>query len=63
MLVLTRKVGQTIMIGDNVAVVVSGIDALGNVRIAIEAPTETRILRKELLARSQEGDGRGAVRQ
>lgn len=50
MLVLTRKIGQTIMVGDDVAVVVKGIDQNGQVVLGIAAPRETRILRRELYA-------------
>ncbi len=46
MLVLTRKTDQSIMIGDDIEIVVSSID--GNaVRIGIKAPRDLKILRKE----------------
>lgn len=46
MLVLTRKAEQSIMIGDDIEIVVSSID--GNaVRIGIKAPRDLKILRKE----------------
>ncbi len=46
MLVLTRKCDQSIMIGDDIEIIVSSID--GNaVRIGIKAPRDIRILRKE----------------
>ncbi|CAD7741115.1 Translational regulator CsrA (plasmid) [Xanthomonas hydrangeae] len=50
MLMLTRKIGQTIMVGDDVAVVVKGIDQNGQVMLGIVAPRETLILRRELYA-------------
>ena len=46
MLVLTRKPGETIHIGDAVVHVVS--NGKGRVRLSIEAPKETKILRGEL---------------
>lgn len=51
MLVLTRKVGQTILIGGDIAIVVKGTDSCGSVKIGIVAPKDVHILRKELLAR------------
>jgi carbon storage regulator len=48
-LVLSRKVGQQIHIGENI--VLTLLDARGSqVRIGIDAPSEVRILRSELLS-------------
>jgi carbon storage regulator len=47
MLVLSRKVGERILIGDNIAVTVVRI-AQGGVRIGIEAPNDTPVIREEL---------------
>lgn len=49
MLVLTRKVNETIQLGDDISITVVGIDA-DRVRIGIDAPRSLRIFRKELLA-------------
>lgn len=46
MLVLTRKADQSIMIGDDIEIVVSSIDG-NTVRIGIKAPRDIKILRKE----------------
>ncbi len=47
MLVLSRKPGQMLQIGDNVTLTV--LEVHGNtVRVGIEAPREVRILRGEL---------------
>ncbi len=47
MLVLSRKVGEAIKIGDNVTIIVKKIK--GNcVTIAIEAPPDVRVVRAEL---------------
>ena len=48
MLILTRRVGEAIYIGDNVVVRVLGTKG-GQVRIGIEAPKETSIVRTELI--------------
>ncbi|MBU3109067.1 carbon storage regulator CsrA [Clostridium gasigenes] len=47
MLVITRKKGESVLIGDNIEITISKIDD-GTVKIAIDAPREIRILRKEL---------------
>ncbi len=57
MLVLTRKVGQRILVGDNVAITVVRVSQ-GTVRLGIEAPPETPIVREEL---QEEMDARDSV--
>lgn len=47
MLVVTRKKGESILIGDNIEITIAKIDD-GSVKIAISAPKEVTILRKEL---------------
>jgi carbon storage regulator len=47
MLVLSRKVGESFVIGDNIVVTVVRI-AGGGVRIGIEAPNNCSVLRQEL---------------
>src|SRR5579872_5307283 len=50
MLVLSRKVGQTIVIGDGIEITV--VDMRGDqVRIGIDAPRNVPVNRKEILAR------------
>lgn len=54
MLILTRKIGETIHIGADVEVKV--LDVRGKqVRLGIEAPIEVKILREEL--KEEEDDG------
>jgi carbon storage regulator len=56
MLILTRKSGETITIGDNIQIRVLGIKG-GQVRIGIDAPREVSVNREEVRARVQaEGD-------
>jgi carbon storage regulator len=47
MLVLSRKVGERILIGDNISVTVVRITGSG-VRIGVEAPSEMTVIRQEL---------------
>lgn len=53
MLVLSRKVGQKILIGENIAVTVVRVGG-GGVRIGIEAPEELAVIREELQASLKE---------
>jgi carbon storage regulator len=57
MLVLSRKAGEKILIGDGITVVVNRV-AGGRVTLAIDAPNSVRILRGELEAFA---DGRPAA--
>jgi carbon storage regulator len=53
MLVLTRKVGESIAIGDQIKIRV--VEVKGNsVRIGIEAPADFRIYREEIYLKVQE---------
>ena len=48
MLILTRKLGETIHIGDTISVTVVEIDR-GKIRLGIAAPGDVPIYRQELL--------------
>lgn len=50
MLVLTRKLGEGIVIGDDVTITVVEMKG-GNVRIGIEAPRDKKIYRQEVYNR------------
>ena len=47
MLVLTRKPGQSVYIGDNIKVTLHGIRG-NQVRIGVEAPSSVKIYREEI---------------
>lgn len=58
MLVLTRKLGETIVIGDDIVIKV--VDIHGKqIRLGIEAPTEISIFRGEIYERIQEEHRKG----
>ncbi|GAK41257.1 carbon storage regulator [Paenibacillus sp. TCA20] len=60
MLVLSRKRGQSIMIGDQIEITVLGVEG-DNVRIGISAPSEVDIFRKEVYVSIQEANKQSAA--
>ncbi len=48
MLVLSRKVGERVMIGDNVVIYIASITQ-GRVKVGVEAPKDMLVLRGELV--------------
>ncbi|HZN34804.1 MAG TPA: carbon storage regulator [Pirellulaceae bacterium] len=55
MLVLSRKVGERVLIGDRIAITIVRIN--GNaVRLGIEAPADMVVVRQELAERTAEGE-------
>ncbi len=53
MLILTRKVNETLMIGDDVRLTILGIKG-NQIRVGIEAPSDVAIHREEIYLRIQE---------
>lgn len=53
MLVITRKKGESILIGDDIEITVVKVDD-NSVKVAISAPKDITILRKELYKEVQE---------
>ncbi|HKT73223.1 MAG TPA: carbon storage regulator CsrA [Steroidobacteraceae bacterium] len=61
MLILTRRVGETVMIGNDVTVTVLGVKG-NQVRIGINAPKNVAVHREEIyerIKREQEGGSSG----
>ncbi|HEX5755242.1 MAG TPA: carbon storage regulator CsrA [Arenimonas sp.] len=60
MLILTRRVGETLMIGDAVTVTVLGVKG-NQVRIGITAPKDVAVHREEIFQRLHKDDESGGV--
>lgn len=56
MLILTRRVGETLMIGDQVSVTVLGVKG-NQVRIGITAPKDVAVHREEIYQRIRQEHG------
>lgn len=59
MLVLARKVNEAIVIGENIRVVVVGVEG-ETVRLGIEAPREVKVYRQEIFDAIQEANRQAA---
>jgi carbon storage regulator len=59
MLILTRRVGETVMIGNDVTVTILGVKG-NQVRVGINAPKNVAVHREEIyerIKREQQGEG------
>ena len=55
MLILTRRVGESLMVGDNVTVTVLGVKG-NQVRIGVNAPKDVAVHREEIYTRIHDGE-------
>ena len=56
MLILTRKVGESVLIGDGIKVSVLAVKG-NQVRVGIDAPKDVSVHREEVRERLEEGKG------
>ena len=52
MLILTRRIGETLMVGDDVTITVLGVKG-NQVRIGVNAPKDVAVHREEIYQRIQ----------
>lgn len=61
MLILARRVGETIMIGEDVTVTVLGVKG-NQVRVGVNAPRDVAVHREEIFERIKSEEASGQVR-
>lgn len=54
MLILTRRIGETLMVGDEVTVTVLGVKG-NQIRLGVNAPKDVEVHRSEIYERIQAG--------
>jgi len=59
MLILTRRIGESVVIGDKISVTVLGVKG-NQVRLGVNAPRDVSVHREEIYAKIQ-GEGETAV--
>ncbi|PJK00273.1 carbon storage regulator [Lysobacteraceae bacterium NML03-0222] len=62
MLILTRRVGETLMIGDSVTVTVLGVKG-NQVRVGITAPKDVAVHREEIYRRIHDEANNGGAKE
>lgn len=60
MLILTRRVGETLMVGDEVSVTVLGVKG-NQVRLGVNAPRDVAVHREEIYERIKQEQGDAPV--
>ena len=63
MLILTRRMGETVIIGENVSVTIVGVNG-GQIRVGINAPKDVTVHREEIyerIKREEDGDTRSGT--
>lgn len=55
MLILTRRVGESLMVGDDITITVLGVKG-NQVRIGVNAPRDVAVHREEIYNRIQDDD-------
>jgi len=62
MLILSRKLDESILIGDSITIKVVAIDK-GVIKLGIDAPSNVRILRSELIRAVEDSNKAASVEQ
>lgn len=57
MLILTRRIGESIIINDDIKITLIGFKSASNISIGIEAPKETSVHREEVYERIKKEKG------
>lgn len=60
MLILTRRVGESLMVGDDITITVLGVKG-NQVRIGVNAPKDVAVHREEIYQRIQREKGEEAT--
>lgn len=60
MLILTRKTGERVRIGEDIVITVFGING-NQVRLGVDAPREIEVHREEIYERIQTENGSGKI--